>query len=67
MTTTSTTEAQAIYVDCKNAAKILGLTTWDVWKLVDDGALEHERSGELILIPLQRVADYAATMGAGRQ
>lgn len=56
---TNTTEEQTIYVDCVNAASLLGLTPWGVRQACQDGQLEHERSGDLILIPLAGVVEYA--------
>lgn len=64
ITTDTTSVEDRILVTCAEAAKLLSMTTWDVYKLCEDGALQHGRHGERILIRLTSVRDYAMAVTA---
>lgn len=53
-------ELQPIFVSVKQAAVLLGLTTWSVYKLCDDGKVESRYHGKRRLVVLASVQEYAA-------
>lgn len=55
-------EIQPIFISVKDAAKMLNLTTWYVYKLLDERAIDSRYSGKRRLVLLASVHEYAANL-----
>lgn len=53
-----------IFVSVKQAAHILGLTPWTVYRLCDDKALESQYHGKRRLVRLTSIHSYADSLPA---
>lgn len=53
-------ELDPIFVSVKQAAAVLGLATWTVYKLLDAKVIESRYAGTRRLVDYQSLKDYAA-------
>lgn len=61
MTDTSTTEAiEPIFVSVKDAARILAISPWSCYQLLDAGKIEDRYQGRRRLVVLASLRAYAA-------
>ncbi len=51
-----------ITVSVKDAAQMLGISPWSMYKLLDDGAVESRYHGRRRLVPVKSLAAYAETL-----
>jgi excisionase family DNA binding protein len=51
-----------IFVSVKQAAQMLNLTTWSVYKLLDDQAIESRYHGRRRLVSVESVHAYAESL-----
>jgi excisionase family DNA binding protein len=62
MTTTHTTEA--LLVTVKRAAQLLGISSWDAYKLCDSGELKSGLVGKRRLISTESLRKFAESVAA---
>lgn len=55
-------EIAPIFVSVKEAANMLGLTTWSVYQLLDRQAIESRYHGRRRLVVVDSLRDYAANL-----
>jgi excisionase family DNA binding protein len=51
--------ADPIFISVKEAAALLGLTTWSIYKLLDAQAIRSQYHGKRRLVRLSSVREYA--------
>lgn len=51
-----------IFVSVKEAARLLNLTTWTVYKLLDEKAIKSQYEGRRRLVRLESVRAYADSL-----
>lgn len=56
----STGQVEPIFVSVKDAARILGLSAWSVYQLLNDGVIDSRYQGRRRTVVLKSVRDYAA-------
>jgi excisionase family DNA binding protein len=56
------TEIQPIFVSVKEAARILGLTTWSVYQLLDQQKIASQYHGRRRLVRVESLRDYADSL-----
>lgn len=54
--------ADPIFVSVKEAARLLNLTTWTVYKLLDDRAIDSRYQGRRRLVRLESLHAYAEAL-----
>jgi excisionase family DNA binding protein len=57
-------QVDPIYVSVKEAARILGLSTWSLYKKLDDQAIESRYDGRKRLVVVASLREYAAALPA---
>jgi excisionase family DNA binding protein len=57
---------QPIFVSVKEAARLLTLTPWSVYKLLDAGEIEARYHGKRRLVVLTSLREYAAHLPSER-
>jgi excisionase family DNA binding protein len=55
-------EIAPIFVSAKEAARLLNLTTWSVYKLLNEGQIESKYHGKRRLVVLESVQEYAKSL-----
>ncbi len=55
-------QVDPIYVSVKEAARILGLSTWSLYKKLDDQAIESRYDGRKRLVVVASLREYAAAL-----
>ena len=56
------TEIQPIFVSVKEAARILGLTTWSVYQLLDAQKIASQYHGRRRLVRVESLREYADSL-----
>lgn len=56
------TQIQPIFVSVKEAAKILGLTTWSVYQLLDQQKIASQYHGRRRLVRVESLREYADSL-----
>lgn len=56
------TEIQPIFVSVKDAARLLGLTTWSVYKLLDEQKITSRYHGRRRLVLVDSLREYADSL-----
>jgi excisionase family DNA binding protein len=51
-----------IFVSVKEAARMLSLTTWSVYKLLDEQAIKSQYHGRRRLVNVKSLEEYAANL-----
>lgn len=54
--------ADPIFISVKEAARLLNLTTWTVYKLLDEKAIDSRYSGKRRLVVLESLRTFADTL-----
>lgn len=57
---------EPIFVSVKDAARILAVTPWQVYRLLDDDKIDHQYEGRRRLVRLASVRDYADNLPRSR-
>lgn len=55
-----------IFVSVKKAAQMLSITTWSVYKLLDEGAIDSRYHGKRRLVSVESLRWYAANLPTER-
>ena len=55
-------QIQPIFVSVKEAAKILNITPWSVYKLLDDKVIRSQYHGKRRLVRLDSLHEYADSL-----
>lgn len=58
----STGQVEPIFVSVKDAARILGLSAWSVYQLLNEGLIDSRYQGRRRSVVLKSVQDYAAAL-----
>lgn len=56
----SADHVQPIFVSVKEAARILALTPWSIYKLLDEQAIKSQYHGRKRLVSVESLHEYAA-------
>ena len=56
------TEPDPIFISVKETARLLNLTPWSVYALLDDQKIESRYHGRRRLVSMASVKDYAANL-----
>ncbi len=59
-------DLQPIFISVKEAARVLALTPWSVYKLCDEQAIDSQYHGKRRLVVLASVREYAASLPTSR-
>lgn len=51
-----------IFVSVKDAAQMLGLTTWSVYKLLDEQKIKSQYHGRRRLVAVESLREYAESL-----
>ena len=61
-TIAAATSLDPIFVSVKDAARLLGLSTWVCYKLLDEGRIESRYEGRRRLVSVESLREYAASL-----
>lgn len=62
MGATAVPDITPIFVSVKEAARALSLTTWSVYRLLDEGAIDSRYHGRRRLVSVASLNEYAASL-----
>lgn len=56
------TQIQPIFISVKEAAKMLNLTTWTIYRLLDEKAIQSQYQGKRRLVRLESLRSFADSL-----